>query len=438
MRQKLEYQADRIEAVLAIHKVPARVTGGTVTPRWIRFQVLPALGARISRIKRLSEELATALDTASCRVSRRGAAVTIEVPRDDPQPVRLLPLYRQLTNGEHPSTAPSEWPSRRDGAPPVTAILGLAEDGAPLLIRLPSPDVAHILVAGTTGSGKTVLMQAMILSLAMTNPAPCPPFNPRGGNTDAGLALVLIDPKGHAFGHFEGLPHLARPVIREPEEAAEALNSLVRLMERRHPRPPRGHPREGVASLPFTLEGVASLPFISGGSSRPLTEARGNGTATEARPGEWDPSHIVVVIDELADLLMTGGKPVQRALTRLTQRGREVGIHVVAATQKPTTAVLGPLVKANFPVRLVGHVTSITDARTATGWSGTGAERLMGRGDFLAVAEGRVIRFQAAHVSPQEIREVVACLAQTTLAPTSHTSRVSLPRAPVRMLTDVL
>jgi S-DNA-T family DNA segregation ATPase FtsK/SpoIIIE len=114
-----------------------------------------------------------------------------------------------------------------------------------------------------------------------------------------------------------------------------------------------------------------------------------------------------MVIDELADLLMTGGKPVQRALTRLTQRGRGAGIHIVAATQKPTAAVLGPLVKANFPVRLAGRVTSAADARTATGWGGTGAERLLGRGDFLAVAEGRLTRFQAAHVSPEEIREVV-------------------------------
>ena len=168
MRKKLEFQADRIEAVLTMHKVPARVTGGTVTPRWVRFQVLPAVGAKISKIKGLSEELAAALDAHSCRVSRRGAAVAVEVPRDDPHPVSLLPLFRQLEDDD-------------GGVPPVTAVLGLAEDGAPLLIRLPSPDVAHILVAGTTGSGKTVLLQAMILSLAMVN-------RPRH------LVLVLIDP----------------------------------------------------------------------------------------------------------------------------------------------------------------------------------------------------------------------------------------------------
>jgi len=329
-RKELEWQADRIEAVLTLHKVPARVTGGTVTPRWVRFQVLPALGAKIAQVKGLSEELAAALDVASCRVSRRGAAVAVEVPRDDPQPVRLMPLMHQLGEaGDIPS---------------VTAVLGLAEDGAPLLIRLPSPDVAHILVAGTTGSGKTVLLQAMCLSLALAN-------------RPEEVAQVLVDPKGTAFQGFAGLPHLARPVIGRMEEAVEALQSLVRLLER--------------------------------------------------RGGDLDGPRVVVVIDELVDLLMVGGEPVQWALTRLTQRGREAGIHVVAATQKPTAAVLGPLVKANFPVRLVGHVMGMDDARTATGWGGTGAERLMGKGDFLAVAEGRVIRFQAAHVAVEEIREAV-------------------------------
>jgi S-DNA-T family DNA segregation ATPase FtsK/SpoIIIE len=395
MRKKLEFQADRIEAVLTLHKVPARVTGGTVTPRWVRFQVLPAVGAKISKIKNLSEELAAALDAPSCRVSRRGAAVAVDVPRDDPQPVRLLPLYRQLTAKiRDPQSATCTDPSpsiRNSSIPPVTAILGLAEDGAPLLIRLPSPDVAHVLVAGTTGSGKTMLLQAMILSLAMTNA-------PRT------VAMVLIDPKGHAFGLFEGLSHLARPVIREVEEATEALQSLVRLMER---------------------PCLSTSRFGEGGSQR-----RGQ-------------PHVVVVIDELADLLMVGGKAAQRARTRLTQRGREAGIHIVAATQKPTTAVLGPLVKANFPVRLVGRVTSTEDARTATGWSGTGAERLLGRGDFLAVAEGRVTRFQTAHVSPAEIRDVVrrmenrqgeALSANPLLTPSRQ---VSLPW-PVNQLTAVL
>jgi S-DNA-T family DNA segregation ATPase FtsK/SpoIIIE len=355
MRQELEFKADRIEAVLQLHKVPARVTGGTVTPRWVRFQVLPAIGARISKIRGLDEELAAALDAPSCRISRHGAAMAVEVPRADAQPVRLMPLFRELVQ-DTPGT----------GIPPKTAILGLAEDGAPLLIRLPSPDVAHILVAGTTGSGKTVLLQSLILSLALTNP----PALANGLLVQGGVALVLVDPKAHAFGALEGLPHLARPIIHTPREACEALHSLVRLMERR-----------------------------SAEMSRP-------DTAQAPEPT------VVVVVDELADLLMVGGSEVQWALTRLTQRGREAGIHIVAATQKPSAAVLGPLVKANFPVRLVGRVTSVEDARTATGWSGSGAERLLGRGDFLAVAEGRTIRFQVAYVSKSEIAEAVANLGQ--------------------------
>jgi S-DNA-T family DNA segregation ATPase FtsK/SpoIIIE len=200
-------------------------------------------------------------------------------------------------------------------------------------------------------------------------------MTPNGGAT--GLALVLMDPKGAAFRPFAELPHLARPVIHDVDEAREALGSLVRLMERRG---------AGGAS---TSNGRSEL-YASPSSA----------------PG------VAVFIDELADLLMTGGKQLQHSLTRLTQRGRESGIHIIAATQKPTSAVLGPLIKANFPVRLVGRVTSAEDARTATGWSGTGAERLMGRGDFLAVAEGCVRRFQVAHVSPTEIRETVRQLAR--------------------------
>ncbi|MDW8068416.1 MAG: DNA translocase FtsK [Anaerolineae bacterium] len=343
MRRMLEYQADRIEAVLAHHKIPARVTGGTVTPRWVRFQVVPALGARVGAITGLAEELAVALGASSVRVARQGAAIAVEVPREDPHPVRLLPLLRGLRN-----------------VPPVTAVLGIADDGVPLLIRLSSPDVAHILVAGTTGSGKTALLRAMVLSLAYFNPV-------RGG-----LRLVLIDPKGRAFGDLEGLPHLARPVICEPGEAVEALGSLVRFMEVRS--------REG------------------------NQERRGNGNPLS--PDAL--STCILVIDELVDLLMVAGVEAERPLVRLLQRGREARIHVVAATQKPTAAAIGSLVKANFPVRVCGKVTSPEDARVATGWKGTGAERLLGRGDFLAVAEGQLHRFQAAYIAPEEVRQVVA------------------------------
>jgi S-DNA-T family DNA segregation ATPase FtsK/SpoIIIE len=352
IRRMLEIQSDHIEAVLQQHRVPGRVTSGVVLPYFIRFNVALATDTDtpISAIRGLSEELAAALDAPTCRVTRQGATVVVEVPREKPGVVGFLPLVRGLR-----------------AVPPVTAVLGLADDGAPLLIRLPSPDVAHILVAGTTGSGKTALLRTMALSLVLRHPGESVSgfrSQPETCNLKpetSPLILLLIDPKGRAFSDMAGLPQLARPVIVEVNEALEALGSLVRLMERRD------------------LAGVSDPP-------------------------------VVVFIDELADLMKVGGAAAQQRLTRLVQRGRETGIHLVAATQKPTAAVLGPLVRANFPVRIVGKVVSAEDARAATGIGGTGAERLEGRGDFIAVAEGRIHRFQAAYITPEETLRLVAAL----------------------------
>jgi S-DNA-T family DNA segregation ATPase FtsK/SpoIIIE len=224
------------------------------------------------------------------------------------------------------------------------ATLGLDDEGAPLHIRLPSPDVAHILVSGMTGSGKTVLMRSIILSLAITE-------------SPDDLRLVLIDPKGSAFPIFNSLPHTMLDVHTTTQQAAKSINTLVGIME-----------------------------------------GRGEIQVNDTRA--------VLVIDELADLLMTHPE-AQEPLTRLLQRGRGSGIHVVAATQKPTASVLGSLMTANFPVRLVGKVSSANDARVASGWSGTGAERLEGRGDFIAVAEGKLIRFQAAYITDDEITDAI-------------------------------
>jgi len=329
MRQLLELQADRIELVLAQHKAPARVAGGVVTPRWVQFHLSPALGTRLSRVQALADEIALALGAAQVRICRQGAAVHIQVPRPDPQPVRLLELCRRLP-----------------GVPLGSAVLGVADDGAPLLLRLPSPEVAHVLVAGTTGSGKTALVQAMVLSLALAH-------------RRSQLQLVLVDPKaGRAFAPLAELPHLLRPVVVDAAQAGAALSDLLGLMESRD--------RQRVNT-----------------------------------------PRIVVVLDEVADLAATGGKPLLAALARLTQRGREAGIHVVACTQKPAASLLGTLTKANFPVRLVGRVTSLEDARVATGVGGSGAERLTGRGDFLAVSGAGLTRFQAAFIAPHEMENLV-------------------------------
>ena len=323
-RRQLEMQSDRIEAVLASHKVPGRVWGATITPRFIRFQVVTMLGTKVNRVAELSEEIAMTLGVHSARVYRDQGAIQVEVPRAHPDTVRLVPLTERVGK-----------------TPPATALLGLDHDGMPLLLRLPSPDVVHVLVAGATGSGKTALARSLLLSLALFN------------SVDA-LRLVLIDPKGRGFGPLASLPHVVGRVVDSAVEGVKALNWLVREMERRD------------------------------------------------QQGVHDPV-MVVAIDELADLLLTGGKPVETALVRLAQRGREAGIHLVACTQKPSSEVVSGLLKANFPVRLVGAVVSPEDAKVASGVAGSGAEKLQGRGDFILVSKGDMIRFQAAYVSDDEM-----------------------------------
>jgi S-DNA-T family DNA segregation ATPase FtsK/SpoIIIE len=339
MRRVLHFQADRIEMLLASHKVSARVTGGTVTPRLVRFHLATALGVRVRQVANLSEEIALSLGAPSCRVYRHQGQVEVEVPREQGQVVPLLPLCQRLAR---------EGPGGRHTVPPLTAVLGLDQEGVPLLLRLPSPNVAHALIAGTTGSGKTALARTMVASLALHN-------------SQRNLQLVLVDPKGRGFLPFEGLPHLLVPVVTRVDEALSVLQRLVAEMERR--------------------------------------DAEGR-----CEPG------LVVVLDELADLVQVGGREMVTALTRLTQRGREAGLHLVACTQKPSAAVIGGLVKSNFPVRLVGSVASPEDAKVATGLAQTGAERLLGQGDFLVVAKGQVTRMQAAYLSPAEARELVTQL----------------------------
>jgi len=340
--KKLELQSNQIEMVLANHRAPARVTGGVVTPRVVQFHLAPATGTRINKMQALGDELALALGVNNVRVSRQGSNVQLEIPREDARPVKLLPLMARLAQHKQ--------------LPAAAAVLGLCEDGVPLLIRLPSPDVAHILISGTTGSGKTAVCQSIILSLAMTHRRSQLQFVLAEGPKRSSPSL------GGAFAPFRTLPHLLKPILGDPAEVAGALDDLVRLMEAR-----------------------------GSGANVSLVEPR-----------------IVVVLDELADLMLVAGKALSTPLTRLVQRGRAAGIHVIACTQKPSSQVIGTLMRANFPVRLVGRVVSPEDARVAAGIGGTGAEKLAGRGDFVAVAAGQVLRFQAAFVSAAEMDQVVA------------------------------
>jgi len=345
LRPYLEYQADRVEAVLAAHRAPVRVTGGTVGPRLIRFFLNPAPNTRFSSIKNLADDLALAMRVPSLTIERGEEGIVLEFSNPNPTSVSLLTLLDEVRP-----------------LPISTVLLGLTDAGEPLLARLSAPEVAHILVAGTTGSGKSVLLRTMAASLALSH------------RPDV-LRMLCIDPKGRTFGTLAGLPHLPRPPVTDLAEAVEALNSLVRMMEIRDRR--GEHPDVGV------------------GSSTP---------------------RIVVFIDELADLIMLGEKSVTESITRLAQRGREAGIHLIAATQHPSSAILSSLMRANFPLRLVGRVVSADDARVASGRAGTNAHLLNGRGDFLAISGGDTpIRFQVAYIDEDELRQCLRSTIQASL-----------------------
>ncbi len=336
-KRLLNFQADKIEMVLAAHRAPARVWGGRLTPRTIQFHLAPAANTKLTKLEALTEEVALALGTSSARLTRTNGTLSLEVPRSDSRFVSLAELTARLERDDG---------LRRALGCAGTAILGIDAEGVPLLLRLASPDVAHCLIAGTTGSGKTELARTLIASLVMHQ-------HPRD------VQLALFDPKAHGFAPFSRVPHLLFPIVSDADEMVGRLGYLVAEMERR---------------------------------DRDRIE----------RP------RIVLVVDELADVLVSCGPEVEGLLTRLVQRGRSAGLSVVACTQKPTASAVGTLMRANFPVRLVGRVTSADDARVAAGIGGTGAEKLAGRGDFLLIAGGQVIRFQAAQVSARDLAASVS------------------------------
>ena len=324
----LNAMADRLENAAAAQGIRLAVRQVVVGTRWITFRCHKAISQQFKRLAAAADDLALALGVGVVNVKRGAGWVDVMLPREEPETVL--------------------WDAseiRRDLNGVGVAYLGVDHDGNPLGVDITADTVTHILVAGTTGSGKTVLMRGMIMSMALLS-RPCD------------LGLLLIDPAQAGYRPFRGLPHLVRPVIADVPQALAALSWLVGLMEQRRQAKPR----------------------------------------------------LVLFVDELADLCMVTRDAVT-LLTRLLQRGRQAGIHVVAATQRPTAQVIGGLVKGNFPVRIVGNVASPEDAKIAAGVKGTGAERLLGRGDFLLIERsGNIVPFQSALITERQIIEQVRIL----------------------------
>ncbi len=340
-----------------------------------RFEIEPAPGTKASKITNLASDLARSLAVVSVRVVEviPGKTVMgIEIPNDDRETVFFSEIISSKVFDEAPS--------------PVSLALGHDISGRPVVVDLAK--MPHLLVAGTTGSGKSVGINAMLLSMLFKS-------DPEE------VRLIMIDPKMLELSIYDGIPHLLAPVVTDMKEAANALRWCVAEMERRY---------KLMANL-----GVRNIA----GYNRKVTEsvAQGNpicdpfyqpvSADDEAPPLDTLP-FIVVVVDEFADMMMIVGKKVEELIARIAQKARAAGIHLILATQRPSVDVITGLIKANVPTRISFQVSSKIDSRTIIDQGG--AEQLLGHGDMLYLPPGTSvpIRIHGAFVADDEVHRVVA------------------------------
>jgi S-DNA-T family DNA segregation ATPase FtsK/SpoIIIE len=330
-----------------------------------RYDFEPAPGIKVNQVVSREDDIALALRTDRVRILTRvpgKAAVGIEIPNESRELIHFYDVASQ--------------PGFEEGI--LTLALGKDASGHPFCDRLET--MPHLLVAGTTGSGKSVCINTIIASLLFRH-------HPED------LRLILIDPKMLELTGYEGIPHLALPVVTESKEASKALNWLVREMERRY----RLLAGKGVRNIQTYHERF----FVDG---EPVAPPDPEESLPEPMP------YIVCVVDELADLMMTHASEVETPIARLAQMARAVGIHLILATQRPSVDVLTGVIKANFPARIAFQVASRTDSRTILDQNG--AESLVGKGDMLYLPSGRSVplRVHGAFLSDQDIEALVAYL----------------------------
>ena len=375
-KQALEAISRQVELKLRDFGVEAEVVAVQPGPVITRFELELAPGVKSSKITNLSRDLARSLSVMSVRVVEvipGKTTIGLEIPNEQRETVYLS----EVLQSEPYEKATS----------PLTVALGHDISGEPVVADLGK--MPHLLVAGTTGSGKSVAVNAMILGLLYRA-------------TPREVRLIMIDPKMLELSVYEGIPHLLAPVVTDMKEATNALRWCVAEMERRY---------RLMAAL-----GVRNI----GGFNRKVKEALAAGKPIpdplfnpelEEEPGQLEElPYIVVIIDELADMMMVVGKKVEELIARLAQKARAAGIHLILATQRPSVDVITGLIKANIPTRIAFQVSSRIDSRTIL--DQMGAEHLLGHGDMLYLPPGRGVpeRVHGAFVSDNEVHKVVEVL----------------------------
>lgn len=373
------YSADDLEAMsrllefkLRDYNIEAEVVAVFPGPVITRFEIQPAAGIKVSKISGLVKDLARSLAVVSVRVVEvipGKSVVGIEIPNLDRQMVRLSDV---LASKAYDTSAS-----------PLSLALGHDISGQPIVVDLAR--MPHLLAAGTTGSGKSVGLNAMILSLLFK------------ASPDE-VRLIMVDPKMLELAIYEGIPHLLTPVVTDMKEAANALRWCVGEMERRY----RLMAALGVRNMTGYNRKVREAEAAGEPLMDPLCPAE-----VEPQPLEMLP-YIVVIIDEFADMMMIVGKKVEELIARIAQKARAAGIHLVLATQRPSVDVITGLIKANIPTRIAFQVSSKVDSRTILDQGG--AEQLLGHGDMLYLPPGSPlpVRVHGAFVDDDEVHRVVA------------------------------
>ena len=380
--EAMQANARLLETVLSDYGVQGSIVEIRPGPVVTLYELEPAPGIRSARVIGLADDVARSLSVTAVRIATVPGrnVIGIEVPNTKRETVFL----RELLSVE-------EWASHAGRLP---LALGKDISGAPVIVDLAR--MPHLLVAGTTGSGKSVGINAMILSLLFRlSPEDC--------------RLILIDPKMLELSVYDGIPHLMAPVVTEPAKAVTALKWTVREMERRY----RAMSQLSVRNIGGYNERVAEARARGEVVTRRVQtgfDAETGRPIFEEQPLALEPlPFLVVIIDEMADLMMVAGKDIEAAVQRLAQMARAAGIHVIMATQRPSVDVITGTIKANFPTRISFQVISKFDSRTILGEQGS--EQLLGQGDMLYMAGGgRITRVHGPFVTDREVEDAVAFL----------------------------